>query len=391
MRFITFFITTGLLAAPILPTAFEARTNGFAIRATTYSATIRAHDALIQFPGTTVRFRAANAAPGGQLQPGPALPGHVNYISRNTHVTYPLHQSVRWHSTYPGVDLVFRDNPDHFEYDVELTAHTDLGQVALTFDNVDGIRIDDATGDLILTARGHEIREPKPAAYQHNGTARMKIDVAYSIDAAHNVRFRAAAYNADLPLIIDPQLIFEHIINTTAGASPATAIALDPQGNIYIAGQTLDPNFPHAGSSTLITNLQSDAFIAKWAPDGNQLIYATFLGGTLSEFTTGLAVDRSGIAYIAGNTTYRIFQSLPTPFKNLFLAARTRSSPNSVAMVPRSFTPPTSAAARSERSVSPSTTQAARFSSASPTAAFPSPPAPFKPLPSTPVLRITST
>jgi len=307
MRFIVFFICTGLFAAPILPTAFEARTNCFTIRAAGYSATIGTREALIQFPETTVRFRAVNAA-ATQLQPGPALPGHINYISRDSHASYALHRSVRWHNTYPGVDFVFRDNPDHFEYDVELAAHADLGRVALTFDNIDRLRIDDATGDLILTVRGREIREPKPVAYQEDGRARKKIDVGYAIDSAHNIRFRAAAYNTEFPLIIDPELIFENIIHTTAGASRATAIALDPQGNIYIAGHTLDPNFPHTGSSRFIGGLgQYDSFIAKWTPDGSQLIYATFLGGTLSEFTTGLAVDPSGIAYIAGNTTSQDF------------------------------------------------------------------------------------
>ena len=201
-----------------------------------------------------------------QLQPGPALPARVNYISRSTSATYQLHSSVRWHNTYPGVDLIFRDNPDHFEYDVELAPGAGLAPVALAFDGVDNIRIDQRTGDLILTAAGRAIRESKPVAYQLNAGVRTPIDVTYQLDPNHHVRFRAARYDTKLALIIDPQLIFEHVINTTAGASDATAIALDPQGNIYTAGHTLDPNFPHTGSSTFHGLGQYDSYVAKWTP-----------------------------------------------------------------------------------------------------------------------------
>lgn len=297
-----FLTTTALFAATGLPIAYEAHTGEFIVRAPNYAATISAAEARIRAGDTTIRFHASRATP--QLQSGPALPAQVTYISRSTRATYPLHSSIRWHNTYPGVDLVFRDNPDRFEYDVELAPGADLSPVALAFDGVDNIRIDHATGDLILTVAGHEIREPKPVAYQPISGARTSVDVSYQLDRRRHIRFRAAHYNPNLPLIVDPQLIFEHVISTPAGASDATAIALDPQGNIYTAGHTLDPNFPHTGSSTFRGGLgQFDSYVAKWTPDGSQLLYATFIGGTGYESASALAVDANGIAYIAGNTT----------------------------------------------------------------------------------------
>jgi len=173
---IVFLTTTTLLASPCLPTAYEAHPNDFTIRAPNYSAIITPSEAQIRLSNdTTIRFHAIHSV--AQLQPGPALPARVNYISRSTSATYQLHSNVRWHTTYPGVDLIFRDNPDHFEYDVELAPGASLAPVALAFDGVDNIRIDQRTGDLILTAAGRESVSPNQspinstAASEHPSTS----------------------------------------------------------------------------------------------------------------------------------------------------------------------------------------------------------------------------
>ena len=41
--------------------------------------------------------------------------------------------------------------------------------------------------------------------------------------------------------------------------------------------------------------------MAKLSPGGNQLVYATYLGGGSADVGNGIAVDGSGAAYAAGN------------------------------------------------------------------------------------------
>jgi hypothetical protein len=73
-------------------------------------------------------------------------------------------------------------------------------------------------------------------------------------------------------------------------------------GNVYVAGYTYSTDFP------LVNALQStfagidDVFIAKLAPAGNRLLYATYLGGHLQDEAEGIAVDAVGYAYVTGYT-----------------------------------------------------------------------------------------
>ena len=85
-------------------------------------------------------------------------------------------------------------------------------------------------------------------------------------------------------------------------------ITTDNIGNIYITGGTISPDF-ETTSNAIQNNFRggdefrnSDAFVAKYAPDGT-LTYATYIGGNGEDFGTDIAVDPiTGDIYVTGNT-----------------------------------------------------------------------------------------
>jgi uncharacterized protein (TIGR03437 family) len=90
----------------------------------------------------------------------------------------------------------------------------------------------------------------------------------------------------------------------------ALALAVDKAGNAYVAGCTTSTDFPTknpyqskfggmGGDSIVLTG---DAFVAKLNPSGNQLLYSTYLGGSLDDIATAIAIDANGNAYVAGAT-----------------------------------------------------------------------------------------
>ena len=70
------------------------------------------------------------------------------------------------------------------------------------------------------------------------------------------------------------------------------AIATDSSGNIYLTGSVIvDP-----------ATSQTTALVLKLNPQASQYLYVRYLGGSLRDTASALAVDASGNAYIAGVT-----------------------------------------------------------------------------------------
>lgn len=91
----------------------------------------------------------------------------------------------------------------------------------------------------------------------------------------------------------------------------AVGIAVDSLGSAYVTGFTESPNFPFTdwGGTNGIGGT-SDAFIAKFTPSGNGLIFNRRLGGNNTDHGGGVAVDRNGNAVVTGYTFSTNFPTL---------------------------------------------------------------------------------
>ena len=106
------------------------------------------------------------------------------------------------------------------------------------------------------------------------------------------------------------------VYSTYLGGSDAetgSGIAVDSSGNAYVTGETLSTNFPTKNPLQANISGSSDMFITKLSPNGQSLVYSTYLGGSGREFGFGIAVDSSSNAYVTGQTTSTNF-----PTKNPF-------------------------------------------------------------------------
>ncbi|OGD21347.1 MAG: hypothetical protein A2W03_04680 [Candidatus Aminicenantes bacterium RBG_16_63_16] len=81
-------------------------------------------------------------------------------------------------------------------------------------------------------------------------------------------------------------------------------IAVDTSGNAYVTGRTLSTqtSFPVVAGYDMTHNGLYDAFVAKVNTAGDALVYCSYVGGSADDIGTGIAVDGSGNAYIAGYT-----------------------------------------------------------------------------------------
>lgn len=89
------------------------------------------------------------------------------------------------------------------------------------------------------------------------------------------------------------------------GSDEATACVIDPEGNIYVAGNTESNNFPvllpfqstYGGGDDFF----GDAFLAKFDKTGT-LLWSTYYGGENGEDVTSCTIDITGNVYVGGRT-----------------------------------------------------------------------------------------
>jgi len=103
------------------------------------------------------------------------------------------------------------------------------------------------------------------------------------------------------------------------GNSPSTgtAIAVDADGNGYVAGSTSASDFPTTTAAFQTTpSGAGDAFVAKLNASGSALIYSTLLGGTSLDIASGISVDPEGYAHVTGATWSTNFPVTPDAFQS---------------------------------------------------------------------------
>lgn len=95
-----------------------------------------------------------------------------------------------------------------------------------------------------------------------------------------------------------------------AGNEQGRGVALDAAGEAYVVGLTSSTNFPTVSPAQAANAGGNDGFVAKLSADGASLVFSTYLGGSGQDAENGVAVDASGSAYVAGETTSSDFPTL---------------------------------------------------------------------------------
>lgn len=96
------------------------------------------------------------------------------------------------------------------------------------------------------------------------------------------------------------EILFSSYVGGSADDS-ASGIAITTSGDIYLTGTTRSTDFPVAQAIQSTLAGGADGFLVKVTSDG-MLAAATYLGGSLDDAPQSVAVDRNGEAYIAGQT-----------------------------------------------------------------------------------------
>ncbi len=304
-----------------------------------------------------VKLVGANSSP--EVRGLEELSGKSNYFIGNNpskwRTNLPTYAKVRYQSIYPGVDIVYYGNQGRLENDFIVAPGADPKTITLEIQTGNStheirnskfetrqsksrhlkskiaspLRID-ARDHLVVPTDVGEVHFLKPVVYQMHSTVdppaakrltvdgnqpaslsrspnpesrttKKFIDCRYVLKAGDQIGFRVGAYDPGKPLIIDPALSFSTFLGGSNGDT-ANGIAVDSSGNVYVAGGTESLNFPTRSPLQPASAGDTDAFVTKLNAAGTALVYSTYLGGSLFDQATAIAVNSSGNVYITGFT-----------------------------------------------------------------------------------------
>ncbi len=273
------------------------------------------------------------------------------------------YRKITCHDVYPGIDWVLyissRDGEEMLEYDFVIRPGGNVADILIQYDGATRLEKSDNGSLMVITPEG-SITEHAPYSFQasdrrvvasrfllednrvrfvtdpYEGTLVIDPTVAWATyfggaktekvngvacDAAGNVYIVGETNStADIATSATGYQIlngglkdaFLAKYNTTGQLLWATyfggsnddiahSVACDPDGNVYIAGQTRGNMSINGGHQVSFGGGPSDAFLVKFDGDG-QLLWSSYYGGSLIDYGFGVACDADGNVYLTGQT-----------------------------------------------------------------------------------------
>lgn len=295
-------------------TEFVGRTESFDFRLAGDQLALTPLDSCGLDEPVIISFNGGNATPPAVGVN--ALPSISNYFFGNDPSAWitsvPHFSRVRLLNVYEGIDVAVHGEGGALEYDFEVAAGADPGPIVIAISSVvDACHEPDG---------GLQLRTPSGAVE----LGPLRVSQGSSFASAHyvvnegpslTVRIEVDTYDPNAPLIIDPTILWSSYLGGTDSDLPR-GLAIDAFGNAYSTGGTFSLMFP-IKNPYQATNLHPGTevcYITKIDATG-QLVYSTYLGGSVAETSFGVDTDSQGNAYIAGVTSSPDF-----PVKNPIMA-----------------------------------------------------------------------
>jgi len=227
----------------------------------------------------------------------------VNYFIGNDpekwHTSIPAYKEVMYHDIYKSIDLRLYSRGEALAYDFIVRPGANPNDITLAYSHIDNLAVEN--DELVISTAFGNILQSPPYIYQQIADKKVEIEGGFSVASDNAYGFHIAAYNKSYPLIIDPTLTYSTYLGGS-DVDEAWGVAVDAEGCAYVTGYTGSNDFPTHNPFDGIYAGDRDVFVTKLSPNGDALVYSTYLGGGSPDGGFGIAVDSVGCAYVTGDT-----------------------------------------------------------------------------------------
>ncbi len=281
---------------------------------------IRQHVFKIKFKEANAKFKSQGVGPS---------PTYSNYFRGNDQSRWASevrdYMKAELYEVYDNIDLHFYQNDDGLKYDWIVHPGGDPDDIVLEYQYLEDLFI--KKGKLYQVNSIDTIIESAPYAYQIINGEKKEVKSSFALKNKNELILKLGKYHRNLPLVIDPTLVFSSYTGSTADNWGSTATP-GSDGSFYAGGIAFDVGYPTFNGSydptfnpsprIDATTLIPDIAISKFTPDGSNIVYSTYLGGNEAEFVHSIIENSRGELAIYGTTSSRNYPTTTTAFQSNF-------------------------------------------------------------------------
>ncbi|KUG08233.1 gliding motility-associated C-terminal domain-containing protein [Solirubrum puertoriconensis] len=256
-----------------------------------------------------VRMEFVNARPNLELRPNTPSGEVRNYLLGNDPKNWAQQvgsfREMRYLGVWPGIDVRLYENAQQqLEYDYEVTPGADVSLIQQRYTGAEQLSLGKGGTLQIRTSLG-TVTELVPRAWQLGaGGERQPVSCRYVL-RGQEVSFALGRYDRARPLLIDPTVVFSTFTGASADNWGFTA-TYDQQGNMYSGGIAFGLGYPTtAGAYSTTFGGNIDIAIIKYntaTTGAASRVWATYLGGSSSDYPQSLVVNNRGELVILSTT-----------------------------------------------------------------------------------------
>lgn len=263
---------------------------------------IRAQYVTLSFPGATL---SGNAIPFGRHK---AYHNFFVGTDRNKWASkVASYSGVVYQNVYEGIDMKVYSLGRNLKYDFIVAAEADPSCVAVEYCGIDAL---EEGADITMHTSVGDLIEKKPVAYQVIDGTKVYVPCRFRVHGQRLTFDFPGGYDPCYELVIDPLLIFSTYSGSMADNWGSTATPGE-HGNLYssgvtnqYAGNTYSGTFPATpGAFQADYGGLYDVGILKYDSTGQELLYASYLGGSNSESPHSLVMSDNEDLIVLGTTS----------------------------------------------------------------------------------------
>ncbi len=231
--------------------------------------------------------------------------------------------SLEYQGIFPNTDLLILQQEGMLKQEYRIHPGGSVQNICLQYLGIRDMNIN-SSGELEINTSTRTLKESAPLSYQWIHGKKQLVETRYVIKPGNTVGFETADYDSSRELIIDPSLIFSTYLGGRRGDS-ASDIAVDLQLNTYIVGSTNSTDFPltpGAYDTEQWPHYSTDAFISKLNPEGTELLFSTYLGGSWDDSASGVAISWMDDSILVTGTTSGDFPTTPGAYDESYEGGR---------------------------------------------------------------------